>query len=91
MKHDNNEVRADKAQSYVRIIGQRLERFIEFEYILNDDDLTIELVLPISAFEEFCTLQNAIILKSDDNSHADEILWRMKNPGLLRKVSDKKI
>ena len=73
--------------AYVRVIGERLGRFIEFEYCLNDEDLTVELVLPIRAFEEFCIAQNASIITNTNDTNAEEILWRLKNPGLLKRVN----
>lgn len=73
--------------AFVRVLGERLGRFIEFEYCLNDEDLTVELVLPIRAFEEFCIAQNASIITDKSDTNAEEILWRLKNPGLLKRVN----
>lgn len=47
---------------YIRIMGRQLDRFIEFEFILNDEDLAVELVMPKSAFQEFCDYYDATIL-----------------------------
>lgn len=48
--------------TFVKITGTRLNRFIEFEFSLNDADLTVELVLPPEAFEAFCLAQKATLL-----------------------------
>ncbi|MFY9639515.1 MAG: phenol hydroxylase subunit [Rhodomicrobium sp.] len=74
-------------KTFVKIKGTRLGRFIEFEFSINDEDLTIELVLPVSAFREFCVMQNATILPSDASAEeeAERAAWRSGQPGLLRK------
>ncbi len=74
-------------KTFVKIKGTRLGRFIEFEFSINDEDLTIELVLPVSAFREFCVMQNATILPSDASAEeeAERAAWRAGQPGLLRK------
>ncbi len=53
-------------RAYVRVLGKQLGKFIEFEFFLNDDDLCVELVMPESAFQEFCDYYDAEILPSED-------------------------
>jgi hypothetical protein len=48
--------------AYVRVMGVRNDRFVEFEFSLNDDDLTVELILPLQAFDEFCRRYDAVVL-----------------------------
>lgn len=52
----------DPFKSYVRILGTRLGRYVEFEYSLGDGCLAIELILPLAAFEEFCAARQAVVL-----------------------------
>ncbi|MCB2101640.1 MAG: hypothetical protein KDE22_12260 [Rhodobacterales bacterium] len=48
--------------AYVRVIGMRRGgTFVEFEYSLNDADLTVELVMPLKEFDTFCA-ENAVTL-----------------------------
>lgn len=47
----------------VRVLGTRLDRYVEFEFSLNDPDLTVELVMPFAAFDEFCTAHGARVLE----------------------------
>lgn len=54
-------------RAYVRVLGRQLDRFIEFEFYLNDDDLCVELVMPESAFQEFCDYYDAEILPSEQD------------------------
>lgn len=50
------------ARAFVRITGMHLGRFLEFDFSLNDQDLTVQLVMPAAAFEEFCAAHEAEIL-----------------------------
>ena len=52
-------------RKFVRVTGSRLGKYVEFEFSVNDADLTVELILPFAAFDEFCRLQNATVLPSD--------------------------
>ncbi len=48
---------------YVRVLGTRLDRFVEFEFAINDpDQLMVELIMPFHAFEEFCRKYDAVEL-----------------------------
>lgn len=86
-----DDVRPDAPmRKYVRIIGSRLGRYVEFEFSVNDQDLAVELILPFSAFDEFCELQNATVLPPEP-AVADALerqAWRLRQPGLLRRVKD---
>ncbi len=73
---------------FVRVTGVRSGRYVEFEFSVNDADLTVELILPLSAFEEFCTLQEATRLppEAEVANALDKLAWRARQPGLLRRV-----
>ena len=75
-------------KKFVRVTGVRSGRYVEFEFSINDADLTVELILPFSAFEEFCTLQEAVRLKPEGEvaSELEKLAWRARQPGLLRRV-----
>ena len=67
--------------------GHELGRFVEFEYFLDDGTLSIELILPLAALDEFCKTRSATILPPDEKIAADveRLAWRAGQPGLLRK------
>ena len=80
----------DSGQAYVRVLGTRSGRFIEFEFSLGDGDLAVELILPFLAFAEFCADRNAILLPPEPAIAADldQLAWRAGKPGLLRRLED---
>lgn len=49
-------------RKYVRVTGTRRDRFVEFEFSVNDADLTVELVMPVDAFREFCRANDVVML-----------------------------
>lgn len=56
---------------YVRKHPTRDHRFIEFDFSIGDPDLTVELILPASAFEEFCAMHHARVLSADEEIRPD--------------------
>lgn len=76
-------------KAFVRVTGTRGDKFVEFEFSVNDNDLMVELILPISAFDEFCVLQDAVALPPapDAAGAFEQLAWRQRNPGLLRRVT----
>ena len=75
-------------RKYVRVTGVRSARYVEFEFSINDADLTVELILPFAAFEEFCALQEAVRLEPESEvaGELERLAWRARQPGLLRRV-----
>ncbi|HEY0834389.1 MAG TPA: phenol hydroxylase subunit [Azospirillum sp.] len=69
--------------AYIRVVGVRNNRFVEFEFSLNDEDLTVELILPIAAFDEFCRRYDAVVL--DDVVLDDGGALRDRGAGLYRR------
>jgi phenol hydroxylase P0 protein len=87
----SNGVRVDASmRKFVRVTGARLDKYVEFEFSVNDADLTVELILPFAAFDEFCRLQNATILPPEPSaaSQLEQLAWRSRQPGLLRRVKN---
>ena len=49
-----------------RVLGVRRGRFVEFRFALgDDDDLAVELVMPLSQLLEFCREQNVRLIPPD--------------------------
>lgn len=70
-------------KTFIRVTGRQLDRFIEFDFILNDESLTVELVLPEHAFAEFCEYYDAEILPPAGDG-AEVIPLKDRSAGLYR-------
>ena len=46
--------RFDVTRKFVRITGELPNGFVEFEFAIGEPDVCVELVMPQSAFDEFC-------------------------------------
>lgn len=82
--------RADVSmQARVRVLGTRKGRFVEFEFSLGDGDLSVELILPTKAFEEFCRTRSAEVITPDASTAEalEQMAWRAGHPGLLQRTT----
>ena len=52
MKSDTPAV--DVNRKFVRLVEQRADGLVEFEFSIGDPELFVEMLLPAAAFEEFC-------------------------------------
>ena len=64
---------------YVRVTGIRDDKFIEFDFSIDDPEIFVELVLPTDMFQTFCTNNNVKILDAENDTQAeyDRMLWRI--------------
>ena len=44
----------DPSRRFVRIVDERADGMVEFEFAVGEPELFVEMILPRSAFEEFC-------------------------------------
>ena len=51
--------------------AMRDDRFIEFDFSIGDPDLTVELILPKAAFQEFCAMHRVRVLSAGDEASPD--------------------
>lgn len=72
------------AQCYVYVTGIQRDRFVEFEFSVGDPDLAVEMIMPVSAFEEFCQQHNASVLNEDEFAKVEyeRLKWRFGLPGI---------
>ncbi|HEY0251239.1 MAG TPA: phenol hydroxylase subunit [Kofleriaceae bacterium] len=70
----------DLSQRHVRITRAAPNGFIEFEFTIADRDLSVDLILPQAAFEEFCATNGARVERPNDDGRAD-------GDGLLKKIT----
>lgn len=64
--------------SFVRVLGVRRDRFVEFEFSLGDPDLSVELVMPFDQFETFCKRNHAAVREAAPEAEAafERLRWR---------------
>ena len=53
----------DLTKAVARVTDHRADNFVEFEFTLGDPDLTVELVLPLENFEQFCSRFSAKVIR----------------------------
>ncbi|MDR3505691.1 MAG: phenol hydroxylase subunit [Acidocella sp.] len=76
----------ENTSAFVRVLGTRSGRFVEFEFGIGSEELKVELILPFHAFKEFCQERHAEIRPPAENvaTELDRLAWRAGQPGLLR-------
>lgn len=47
----------DPSKKFIRIVEQRANGMVEFEFAVGEPELFVEMLLPQAAFEGFCTAQ----------------------------------
>ncbi|MET0004793.1 MAG: phenol hydroxylase subunit [Candidatus Thiodiazotropha sp.] len=72
----------DIGKAYIRVTGERLHRFVEFEFSINDEDLTVELILPYDEFRAFCAKHQATLIQRPDE--IGSVDGNASRPGLYR-------
>jgi phenol hydroxylase P0 protein len=64
---------------WVRVVRETDTQFVEFEFLVADTDLCVELILPAPAFKEFCAVNRVRFLDQDGAEIApDRVLARIK-------------
>jgi phenol hydroxylase P0 protein len=69
----------------IRIIGLRRDTYVEFQFSLGDEVLTVELILPFVAFAEFCAARQARVLppSPEIGEAIERLAWRLRRPDLF--------
>jgi phenol hydroxylase P0 protein len=69
---------------FVRVRHERADGFIEFDFAIGEPDLSVELILPRAAFEEFCAINQVRHLSAAQGQQidADQSKWRYGSPGI---------
>ncbi|ASM77159.1 phenol hydroxylase [Vitreoscilla filiformis] len=47
----------DPRQKFIRVVEQRADGLVEFEFAVGEPELFVEMLLPRAAFEDFCAAQ----------------------------------
>lgn len=69
---------------YVRVTGALGNRFVAFEFSIGDPELSVDLVLLIDQFREFCARHDASFLTPEEGVRLDyeRLKWRFGAPGI---------
>jgi phenol/toluene 2-monooxygenase (NADH) P0/A0 len=69
---------AEDGVHYVRVTNYDHRGNVEFQYSISDPSLFLEMILPKTAFEEFCRARNARVLSEAEGQAVDksERRWR---------------
>lgn len=68
---------------YVRVTNILHEKYVEFEFAIDDPTIHVELVLPFEFFKKFCKQNNAVHLTPEQEAAVeyDKLKWRFGTPG----------
>jgi len=74
----------DIEKKYVRVMNTRSNGLIEFEFVIGDEQISVELIMTADAFQEFCqrnavkVLQPGELLPAEQQSAAEgEWHWNL--------------
>lgn len=75
---------ASSTPFFVRVRERRADGFIEFDFAIGDPELSVELILPEAAFQEFCATNQVRHLSDEEGARvdADQAKWRHGQAGL---------
>ncbi len=71
----------DINKKFVRVTNIRNEKYVEFDFAINDPEIFVELILPTEMFHTFCKNNEVETLPPPDEVQEvyDRMLWRVGN------------
>jgi phenol/toluene 2-monooxygenase (NADH) P0/A0 len=60
-----DEAPMDVSRKFVRLVERRPDGLVEFEFSIADPTLFVEMLLPESAYEEFCKTNQVMFLEGE--------------------------
>ena len=74
----------DTTRRYVRLIGERGNGFVEFEFAIGEPELFVELILSREAYQEFCVTNQVVMLpplaaRSTTDEAPSDWDWRLSD------------
>lgn len=61
----------DTTRTYVRVLDERPDGFVEFRFSIGDPSLFVEMFLPRASFEEFCSTNRVELLDGGADDEVD--------------------
>ncbi|WP_166171636.1 phenol hydroxylase subunit [Acinetobacter sp. SA01] len=73
-----------KPTCFIHITGTQRDKYIEFEFSIGDPELAVEMIMPVTAFEEFCNRHQVKYLTTDEvcKLEYERMKWRFGQPGI---------
>lgn len=73
----------DVANRYVRFRELRADGYVLFDFAIGEPDLSVELVLPLPAYQAFCRSNHVTYLTREEIAALDyeRLKWRFGAPG----------
>ncbi|MBN8487307.1 MAG: phenol hydroxylase [Burkholderiales bacterium] len=70
----------DPSRRFVRIVDEREDGMVEFEFAVGEPELFVEMILPQAAFIEFCAREQVLPTRSDGQAidPADGRHWTLR-------------
>ncbi len=72
----------DPARKFVRVSDLRQDGFVEFEFAIGEPELFVEMILPASAFDDFCAHNKVTFLDDDARlkvGGSEDWEWRLRD------------
>jgi len=69
---------------FVRLRRRRPDGFVEFDFAIGEPDLSVDLILPEAAYQEFCIDHRVRFLSHEEGARldAEQAKWRYGQAGL---------
>jgi phenol hydroxylase P0 protein len=69
---------------WVRVTRCRADGFVEFDFAIGDPELSVDLILPAAAFEEFCVVNRVRRMNEAQGRELDrqQSKWRYGQAGV---------
>lgn len=66
------------ANKYIRVIEVRDNKYVLFDFAIGEPGLSVELILPLDAFFEFCQTNQVTYMTPDQGTQVDveRLKWR---------------
>ena len=71
----------DPNKKFVRVEKLRPDGFVEFDFAVGEPEMFVEMILPASAFDDFCALNKVVFLdrRAQLKVDAGDMDWRLRD------------
>lgn len=83
---EEHTIELDIQKRFVRVVGERSDGFVEFEFAIGEPDMYVEMILNHNGFIEFC-IENKVELLPTYAITEDEVSdwdWRLSDATRVR-------